>query len=142
VPNDVSLAERIMSRVDVDPATGCWMWTAGKHEKGYGRIVVNGKQMRAHRVSYELFVGPIPEGLQIDHLCRVPGCVNPEHLEPVTSAVNTQRRAPFVTFHAAKTHCKHGHEFTPENTYLLGPEKRWRQCRECAKRRESARTYS
>ena len=97
---------------------GCWMWT-GRQIKGYGQY---GSRL-AHRVAYLLLVGPIPDGLEIDHTCRRPLCVNPAHLEPVTRAENQRRRSE------AQTHCKHGHEFTPENTYRM--RHGGRKCRAC-----------
>jgi len=91
--------QRFWDRVDKDgplptwaPFLGsCWLWTAGKFPAGYGCLGVGGKSVLTHRFSYELLVGPIPEGLEIDHLCRVRACCNPSHLEPVTSAENVQR---------------------------------------------------
>lgn len=70
---------------------GCWLWLGSLTDKGYGRFYMGGKRYLAHRYSYEHFVGPIPEGLEPDHLCRVPACVNPAHLEPVTRSENTRR---------------------------------------------------
>lgn len=70
---------------------GCWMWTAWCKPKGYGRIDWRGYGRSAHRVSYEFFVGPIPEGMHLDHLCRRTGCIRPDHLEPVTAAENNRR---------------------------------------------------
>lgn len=78
---------------DIDPETGCWVWARGPGPSGYGVKSVNGKRVRAHRHYYEQAKGPIPDGLQIDHLCRNPACVNPEHLEAVTQAQNTRRGA-------------------------------------------------
>jgi hypothetical protein len=111
----------------------CWLWT-GSLSNGYGNIRPrNGEpMMRAHRFAYELLVGPIPEGLHLDHLCRVRHCVNPDHLEPVTQRVNTLRGFGACAQHARKTHCEHGHEFTEENTRISDGE---RVCRTCANRR-------
>ncbi len=99
--------EFVLSRINV-AESGCWLWTGGITPRGYGY----GKSKHAHRYSYEAFVGPIPDGLEIDHLCRVTSCVNPDHLEPVTQRENQRRRWATVT------HCKWGHEFSPENTRI------------------------
>lgn len=89
--------ERFLEKVEVDPS-GCWLWTAKRNSKGYGIFWTGPKTKeragtwnRAHRVAYRLFVGPIPDGMLLDHLCRVPGCVNPDHLEPVTNRENLLR---------------------------------------------------
>lgn len=80
---------RLLSRIAVHP-NGCWLWT-GCRSNGYGQIGMDGRMMLAHRLAYELIIGPIPTGLHIDHLCRTPLCVNPAHLEPVTPAENIRR---------------------------------------------------
>lgn len=97
---------------------GCWLWTAGKDGKGYGAAYVNLRQVRAHRLAYELLVGPIPDNMTIDHLCRNRVCVNPAHMEVVTQGENTARsnRIQGVAYRA-RSCCKHGHPWTPENTY-------------------------
>lgn len=106
------LQERIRS-LSKPVESGCWEWQAFRDEDGYGRVSTPTRgRFRAHRVSYEEFVGPIPAGLTIDHLCQNKACVNPEHLEPVTAVENHRRWAE------SRTHCKHGHEFSPENTYV------------------------
>jgi len=97
-------------------------------ELGYARFRYKRKTQLAHRVSYDLYIGPIPAGLTLDHLCRNTSCVNPWHLEPVTIQVNIAR-----TPMANKTHCKAGHEFTAENTYINARGGRY--CRECRRRR-------
>ena len=120
------LPERFWAKVSPEPNSGCWLWTATTDWAGYGRIKVAGRMQRSHRIAYEALIGPIPFGLHIDHLCRVPNCVNPAHLEPVTSKENLRRgRRRF----ADRTHCMHGHEYTPENTrHRPG---RGRACRTC-----------
>lgn len=122
-----SLAERLWEKVD--KTDNCWLWTGVITRGDYGQIWVVDRMRPAHRVAYELVVGPIPEGLTLDHLCRVPRCVNPAHLEPVTSGENS-RRSPLTQQgkNVRKTHCIRGHEFTPENT---GQQKTGRYCRTC-----------
>lgn len=88
----VPLADRVWDYVDKSES-GCWLWRRAVSSQGYGRLVVDGKGVGAHRFFYELCVGPIPDGLHVDHLCRVRLCVNPAHLEPVTAAENNRRAA-------------------------------------------------
>lgn len=91
----------------------CWLWTASLNAYGYGQFSpAHGKPVRSHRLSYELIVGPIPEELTLDHLCRVRHCVNPAHLEPVTMGVNILRGDTISARYALRTHCKKGHPFT------------------------------
>ena len=125
--------ERFTEKYQTDPDTGCWVWRAAMHRNGYGGFSMQddaGKWNKrlAHRISYELHVGPIPEGLTIDHLCRNRRCVNPEHLEPVTLSVNLLRGTGASARNAAKTHCKHGHPFDEENTRI---RRGWRECKTC-----------
>lgn len=130
LPRSLSPQERITARSEVD-ANGCWLWTGSVNNCGYGNFRYDGTPMGAHRASYLIFVGPIPTGMSIDHLCRVRRCVNPAHLEPVTQRLNVLRGIAPTAVHGAKTHCIHGHEFTAENTRHHGPDGRWRQCRAC-----------
>jgi HNH endonuclease len=109
---DRTLEERFAAKVRINEATGCWLWQASKDPRGYGQINVDGRPTKAQRVAWELFVGPIPEGLHIDHLCRVPSCVNPAHLEPVTAAENTRRQLAAIGHpNSRKTHCPRGHPY-------------------------------
>lgn len=120
-----SIECRLLSKTVVDES-GCWLWTAAIDANGYGMLGVPDRTNRAHRLVYELRVGPIPEGLQLDHLCRVRRCVNPEHLEPVTSHENT-RRSPL--HRGNQDHCLNGHPYDEENTYRS--PNGWRKCRTC-----------
>lgn len=128
---DAGLPTRFWAKV-VQEAQGCWRWTASFDRYGYGRFAPTGESSRsAYLVAYAALVGPVPRGLQLDHLCRNRACVNPEHLEPVTQAENARRSAA-----ASKTHCVNGHEFTPENTYLRPPGcGGHRDCRACIRAR-------
>ena len=109
----------------VEKTDDCWLWTGALTGGRYGNAIVNGKNVPAHRAAYEELVGPIPEGLELDHLCFVTNCVRPDHLEPVTGAENKRRAG------ARTTHCPKGHEYTPENTYVRTRGNGRRQCREC-----------
>jgi hypothetical protein len=124
-------AANFWSRVD---KTGeCWLWTGSRTGAGYGNLAIQGKPFYAHRLAYELTRGPIPDGLVIDHLCRVRHCVNPAHLDLVTGRENTRRG---LRHYGVRTVCKAGHDITdPANVYVQ-PDGR-RRCRVCA--REYAR---
>lgn len=112
----------------------CWEWTGAKTTGGYGQFWLKPKKVVSHRFAYEQLVGPIPEGLQLDHLCRNRACVNPQHLEPVTQQINIWRGFSIVTANRLKTHCPQGHPYTAENTYLH-PKNNGRICRACARER-------
>ena len=123
------LSQRFWAMVEQTP--GCWNWR-GVTTSGYGRIKVHGHTVVAHRVAWELLRGPIPEGLTLDHLCRNRGCVNPDHLEPVTGRENTLRGVGASAQQARKTHCKRGHPFDEKNTRAcLRRGKPYRECRTC-----------
>jgi hypothetical protein len=133
--------DRIESKYEPEPMSGCWLWIGTIADTGYGVLSVreekNGKQSRryAHRISYELFVGPIPVGLEIDHKCRVRSCINPDHLEPVTRRENLRRG---IQHNRLKTKCPRGHQYTEHNTYVnkVGA----RVCRACCKMWDDARS--
>lgn len=117
----------------VEKGSGCWKWTGSKRN-GYGQITVGPRRtMSAHRFSYELHVSPVPQGLQVDHLCRNPECANPSHLEVVTPRENTLRSPITIASRkVAQSHCIHGHELSGLNLRLRpGREAPRRQCRQC-----------
>lgn len=99
---------------------GCWEWVGAHAGTGYGYVRVNGAMRGAHRAVYERFRGPIPDGKELDHLCRNVDCVNPDHLEVVTGRENTMRSLSPSAANARKTTCSNGHAFTPENTRRWG----------------------
>lgn len=106
----------------------CWIWTGSFADKGYGVIFRNGRRIRAHALSYKLYVGPLVDGLVIDHLCRNHACVNPSHLEQVTSGVNTLRGFGAPAKNKRKTHCSKGHPYDEKNTLI---HQKGRACRIC-----------
>lgn len=124
---------RFDNKVKVNPGTGCWEWQAAKRD-GYGNYSVqvdgNHRNVSAHRFAYEALVGPIPEGFEIDHLCKNRSCCNPSHLEVVTGTENTRRGDSPSGLNARKTHCNQGHEYNDENCYFL-PNGGGRRCRVC-----------
>lgn len=126
----IPVEDRIASHTTIDGE--CIVWTAAKSRLGYGHMGVDGRTREVHRVAYEAFVGPVPEGLTLDHLCRNRACVNPDHLEPVPHRENVLRGEGPTAVNARKTHCKRGHELSPENVYINATSGS-RQCRPCAR---------
>ena len=117
---------RFIEKVEFS-ADGCWNWTGYVKPNGYGQFFFDGDLRYAHRVAHALFIGPIPDGLNIDHLCRNKRCVNPAHLEAVTQRENVLRGLI-----GRRTHCKNGHEYTPENTTITKAGSR--ECKTCRRR--------
>jgi hypothetical protein len=125
----------------IDSRGICWLWAGPVKPNGYAQVwVPPNRQIYVHVFAYEHLVGPRPSGFQLDHLCRVKHCVNPDHLELVTPRENTLR-APSnaATVNARKTHCPWGHEYTPENTYVWSGRRR---CRECVALQRAGRNKS
>lgn len=120
--------------------TACWKWSGCTATKGYGRIYVDGKHVYVHRFSYELFREPVPEDRVIDHLCRNRECVNPLHLEAVTTQTNVLRGETKAAANAAKTHCAHGHALSSENVQLVEGKRRCRPCWQEKNHRRSRQT--
>jgi len=131
------LPSRILEKIALEPLSGCWIWTA-QTVRGYGRIRMGPLTRIAHRAIYELLVGPIPRGLQCDHICRHPNCVNPEHIRIVSARENTleARSQSRTAINFRKTHCLRGHALTSENVRLING--RFRQCRACDQLRHDA----
>lgn len=130
--------DRFLAKLEPEPNSGCWIWLAARSDSGYGRFSVGVTALWAHRCSYEFFVGPIPKGLQIDHLCRNRACVNPRHLEPVTALINGQR-SPLspIGRHYGEARCPQGHE--PDWRYGAQARGKRRTCRACHRDKERNR---
>ena len=128
----MTLPEKVAAKI-MPVEDGCWLWTASLRLNGYGQMQWDGKNHGAHRLVYELLVGPIPPGLEVDHLCRVRSCVNPDHMEPVTHQENSARglRGRLST---PKTHCPRNHPYSRENLYVH-PTSGAPVCRACKKAR-------
>lgn len=114
----------------------CWVFTGAKL-KGYGQVHVNGRTGYTHQVSYAELIGPMPEGLEPDHLCGTAACWNPWHLDPVTHAENV-RRSRWTRHQRLKTHCPKGHPYSPENTYRPPGPRPHRECLTCRRARNRA----
>ncbi len=124
------LPERLERRIMPEPNSGCWLWIGNMNPNGYGYFL----REPAHRFVYQTIVGDIPDGLHLDHLCRVRSCVNPDHLEPVTPLENVRRSNCAEVQRALarmRTHCRRGHEYTADNLYITAVGHRC--CRACSR---------
>lgn len=141
--NGTSLIQRFWSFTDRRGPDDCWPWIGSIHPTGYAHLKVQGRNVKAHRLGYELLVGPIPNGLTLDHLCHTRDskcaggdtclhrrCVNPAHLEPVAQRINALRGRSQPAINATKTHCSKGHPYDESNTYI-NPNRTGRTCRIC-----------
>jgi len=139
---DIQILDAFKAKWDISKdssynGTPCWIWNACLlGPRGYGAFRFRGKTTTAHRVAYILFVGEIPDGLCVDHLCRIRNCVNPKHLEAVTSRENTLRGEGVAAINSIKTHCLNGHALAGDNLFLY---KSSRQCKQCKK--ENSRKF-
>ena len=132
VPGPLAVLARFSKYVLPEPNTGCWFWVGGLSKNGYGQFWLLGRTVSAHRFSYFLFRGSLDDSLVIDHLCRTPSCVNPQHLDLVSQSVNVLRgNGPALTKErkGSKTHCPHGHRYEGRN--LIVRENGDRVCRTC-----------
>lgn len=126
------IAERLDRASEHNPSTDCLIWTGQRNEWGYGVIWYNGGMKKVHRVAWELAYGPIPDGKQIDHLCRNRVCIYPEHMEIVTNKVNVLRGVGVTARNARKTRCCRGHDLAGDNVRIRRDGK-GRECRACNK---------
>ena len=132
MPSHSTPSERFWPKVN--KTKGCWLWTGCHNSSGYGTFWLEGRRMVAHRWPFESINGPVPKGLELDHLCRVRACVRPSHLEAVSHRTNIIRGA---SNELAKTHCPQGHPYSGANLVTRrGQNGRLkRTCRSCGRRR-------
>lgn len=130
----MNTVEKLIDKIFPEPNSGCWLFTGSLDNDGYGRFKHKASgSWGAHRAAYSILIGPIPPGLQIDHLCRNKACINPVHLEAVEEITNIRRSNNMGARNAKKTHCPKGHEYSEKNTYA------WRNsriCRQCSRERQ------
>lgn len=124
---DPRLPDHFWSKAMPEPNSGCWLWLGATTTNGYGTFSAGGTKT-AHRYAYSVLVGPVDDGLVIDHKCRVKCCANPAHMEPVTQKVNVQRGVAAIP---KKTHCKQGHPLDEQNTQIRADRGKHRECRAC-----------
>lgn len=138
IVGDTRLPVRFWRKVT---ATGgsCWLWTGYTNPGGYGQFKWGPMPRLTHRVAYEVLVGPIPAGLQLDHLCRNPACCNPAHLEPVTGRENVLRGDTIAARQSRRTHCPEGHPLAGDNLVAYELRRGQRKCKTCHRDRERAR---
>lgn len=135
-----TLPWRMAAKIVPDEATGCWNWTGTKSDSGYGRVSIDGRAHQAHRIAYEILRAQIPDGMQIDHLCRNRACLNPDHMEPVTQRENIMRGESVSARNARRNHCNRGHEYV-QGSFIMERSKSglMRRCLICQDMTEEAR---
>lgn len=133
----MTIQERFVGKYRVTE-TGCWEWLAARTRAGYGVFTVDGACVRVHRYAYELYNGPVPDGMVVDHLCRNRACVNPAHLEAVRNVTNVLRGTGPSAQNVMKTHCPKGHPYDDENTCYSNGR---RHCRTCKRERAYAKRH-
>lgn len=134
------ILERFWNLVKVDPTSKCWNWQAHKNNRGYGYFKLNGKTLLAHRFSYEVNKGKILRKLELDHLCRNPACVNPDHLEAVTHKENLLRgNVKTSNWKRKMTHCSLNHELKEPNLNKCDLKRGKRRCKTCLNNKQRTR---
>lgn len=128
----MTLRDRLLAKIIVQP-DGCWVWRGAAQPTGYGQLWNGKRPEQAHRLSYKMFCGPVPDGVEVDHVCRVRDCVNPKHLRLLPHRDNVLAGNTGPARNAAKTHCDYGHELSGRN--LRFAVNGSRQCRACDRRR-------
>lgn len=131
-----TLMEAFCTRVMPVTESGCWLWVGWVRPDGYGELHYRGLRDYAHRIAYRLFKSDIPPSMQVDHLCRVRCCVNPDHLQAVTQRENILRGYSAPSLNAKRTHCIRGHELLGENLTKIATRPRGRICVACRRRRD------
>ena len=133
--------ERFDGKWIPEPNTGCWLWTGPVSKDGYGQFKMSHFQWKAHRASWQMYRGEIPPGMQIDHICRVRSCVNPDHLRVVTQRTNVlENSIGLAAQNLSKTHCPRGHPLSGKNLRTVkNAETNSRRCRTCHNAKIAAR---
>ncbi len=146
--NDLmDLPQQLLDKVDVNPASGCWEWNSYRLKTGYGRVTFKGVSQIAHRLIYKLIVGPIPPGLDLHHVCRNKGCVNPRHVMPLIRKAHLaeEDHSTKGIREREKTHCPKGHEYAGDNLYVHNGKRGCKACRSARQkspeRKEWVRQY-
>lgn len=120
--------KRLLSHVTVDEVSGCWLWTGRRKDSGYGQSWLDGVQTNAHRIAYIVWRGPVPDGLEVDHICHVRACINPDHLQLATRHENVRRQLRHLA-----PHCANGHDRSVHTVVVREGGRERRRCRACAR---------